>query len=176
MLLLLLLLEYRCCTASAILKFRASVGWNRSAPCVQDGTPTYAYTRTQRPSWLSQKIKTRSTAPVVSWLPQRQKYYGVVQVQQQQQQTAQQMEKINPIAPLFLTPHSWFPRLSDTHARTHTLTHTHAHAHTHTRAHAHTQRHRSWLSQRETLEARLLYRGCLVFECGTSETAAEVKT
>ena len=47
----------------------------------------------------------------------------------------------------------------------------HARAHTHTRARSrtHTRKHRSRLSQRERLEARLLYRGCLAF--GTSKTA-----
>ena len=46
---------------------------------------------------------------------------------------------------------------------------------THTHAHEPTQKHRSWLSQREKREARLLYRGCLAFDgcCGTSKTAAE---
>ena len=44
---------------------------------------------------------------------------------------------------------------------------------THIRArHGHT--HRTWLPQRENLEARLLYRGCLIFGscCGLSERAA----
>ena len=38
---------YRCCyTAARVsLKLRASAGWNRPARCVQDGTPTEAYTR-----------------------------------------------------------------------------------------------------------------------------------
>ena len=34
---------------------------------------------------------------------------------------------------------------------------------THTHAHTHMQQHRSWLSQRERLEARMLYLGCLAF-------------
>ena len=49
------------------------------------------------------------------------------------------------------------------------------HAHTHARSRTHTQKHRSWLSQRGKLEARLLYRGYLAFDgcCGVSITAAE---
>ena len=49
--------------------------------------------------------------------------------------------------------------------------------HTHARARTHTQKHRSWLSRRWRLEARLLYRGCLAVDscCGTWKTAAEVK-
>ena len=47
----------------------------------------------------------------------------------------------------------------------------------HARSRTHTQQHRSWLSQRQETEARLLYRNSLVFEgcCGTSEAAAGVK-
>ena len=49
------------------------------------------------------------------------------------------------------------------------------HTCTHARSRTHTQTHGSWLSQREKLEARLLYRDYLSFDscCSTSKTAAE---
>ena len=48
---------------------------------------------------------------------------------------------------------------------------------THARSRTHTQKHRSWLSQREMLEARLLYCGCLAFDdfCCKSKTASNIR-